>query len=103
MEELRPQTILGGAIRWNIKSLEEKIDTARVYIKNLEKIFYKEFRTEYCKINTNEDDVTVTLHLLELTQDDVLKLNEIATLYTIEPAGSDVVSLKIFQFKGAEE
>ena len=100
MEELRPETILGGAIRWNIKSLEEKIDTSRVYVKNLEKIFYKEFQTEYCQINTSGENVTVTLHLLELTQDDVLKLNRIATLYTIEPAGSDVVSLQIFQFKG---
>ena len=103
MEELRPETTLDRLIRWNINQLQEKIDTSKVYVKNLEKIFYKEFRTEYCQINTDKEDVTVTLHLLELTQDDVLKLNEIATLYTIEPAGCDVVSLKIFQFKGAEE
>ena len=103
MDELRPETTLGRLIRLNINQLQEKMDTARVYVKNLEKIFYKEFRTEYCKINTDGEDVTVTLQLLELTQDDIRKLNEIATLYTIEPAGSDVVSLQIFQFKGAEE
>ena len=103
MEDLQPQTTFDRSIRWNIKSLEEKIDTARVYVKNLEEVFYKEFRTEYCHIDTNRENVTVTLHLLELTQDDILKLNRIATLYTIEPAGCDVVSVQILKFKGAEE
>ena len=105
MEELRPQTTLDRLIRGNINQIEEKMDSVRVYRENLERIFSKEFTNnlEYCQINTDKEDVTVTLQLLELTHDDIRKLNEIADEYIIEPAGCDVVSLQIFQFKGAEE
>lgn len=97
------KTTLDGMIRGNIHQIEEKIDSVRIYKENLEKIFYKEFLTQCCQINTGGEDVTVTLFLSELTQDDVLKLNEIASLYTIEPCGADSFSVEIFQFKGVEE
>ena len=103
MDDIQPETTLDRAIRWNINQLEEKIDTARVYKKNLEKIFYKEFQTEYCQINTDSEDVSVTLHLSELTQDDIQKVNEIASLYIIESHNCDVFLLRIFQFKGVDE
>jgi hypothetical protein len=79
------------------------MDSVREYREDLEQIFNGEFPTEYCQIYTGGSNVTVTLHLLELTQVEIRKLNEIASTYTIEPCGSDVVSLKIFQFKGGEE
>lgn len=96
---------LDCTIRWNINQIEERMDTVRVYKENLEKIFCNEFTNnlEYCEIDTNREQITVTLQLLELTHEDIQKLNEIADEYIIEPAGCDVVSLKIFQFKGAEE
>ena len=105
MDELRPKTTLDRAIRWNINQIEERMDTVRVYKENLEKIFSKEFTNnlEYCQINTNREQITVTLQLLELTHEDIRKLNEIADEYIIEPDGCDVVSVQIFQFKGEEE
>lgn len=103
MEDLQPETTLFRAVRFNINQIEEKIDSVRVYKEELEKILYKEFPTEYCQIYTGGSNVTATLHLLELTQVEIRKLNEIASTYTIEPCGSDVVSLKIFQFKELEE
>lgn len=106
MEEIQTDdTTLDRAIRWNINQIEERMDSVRVYKENLEKIFCKEFadNLEYCQINTNREQITVTLHLLELTQDDIRNLNEIADYYIIEPAGSDVVSVQIFRFKGEEE
>lgn len=101
--DIEPKTTYDNAIRWNINQIEEKMDTVRVYKENLEKIFNKEFQTEYCLINTNREQITVTLQLLELTHEDIRKLNEIADEYIIQPNGSDVVSVQIFQFKGEEE
>ena len=103
MEEACSKTTLDWTIRWNINQIEERMDSVRVYKENLEKIFNKEFPVEYCLINTNREQVTVNLHLLELTDEDIRKLNEIACEYIIEPNGSDVVSVQIFKFKGAEE
>ena len=105
MATLRLAPKLDWTIRWNINQIEERMDSVRVYKENLEKIFSKEFTNnlEYCQINTDGEGVTVTLQLLELTHDDIRKLNEIADEYIIEPAGCDVVLLQIFQFKGAEE
>jgi len=102
MEALRLEPKLDWTIRWNINQIEEKMDSVRINKENLEKIFCKEFNIEHCQINTDGENVTVTLHLSELTQDDIQKLNEIASLYTIEPHNSEVC-LRIFQFKGAEE
>lgn len=105
MEEACYKTTLDWTIRWNINQIGERMDTVRVYKENLEKIFCKEFtdNLEYCEINTNREQITVTLHLLQLTHEDIRKLNEIADEYIIEPSGSDVVSVQIFQFKGEEE
>lgn len=103
MATLRLAPKLDWTIRWNIKQIKEQMDLLQVYEENLEKIFNEEFMTEYCHINTDGENVTVTLHLLELTEDGISKLNEIADDYIIKPCGCDVVSLQIFQFKGAEE
>ena len=103
MEEFRQDPPLDWTIRWKLHQIDEKMDSVRVYKEDLEKIFSKEFNIENCLINTNREQIIVTLYLLELTHEDIRKLNEIADEYIIESSDSDVVSLTIFQFKGAEE
>ena len=93
-----------NSLLWLLERLEETKKVEQNYKDKLKEIFYDLFQVELCTIAyAGEGKINVKLHLSELTQDDALKLNEIADLYTIIPEDETCFFLEIFSFKGVDE
>jgi len=92
-----------NSLRWLLEHLKQTKKVEQNYKDNLKEIFYDSFQAELCTITYDgEGKITVKLHLTELTQNDVKKLNEIADLYTIIPEDETCFFLEI-SFKGVDK
>ena len=93
-----------NSILWLLEHLKQTKKVEQNYTDKLKAIFYDLFQVELCTITYDgEGKINVKLHLSELTQDEVLKLNEIADLYTIIPEDETCFFLEIFSFKGVDD
>ena len=104
MDELKPETTFDRAVSQHMVLLQKHMKATNNIVEQLEKMFHEQFDTALSvRVKKGEIDAIINLELPELTQSDIVKLNEISSAYVITPSDDRYILVQILNFKGVGE